>query len=65
VRTAQDPWLAEHGWDAAADRVAKALWLGEQEDGVMPAELSVRDNVATGQGGTKSEMTSTASIEKT
>jgi Arc/MetJ-type ribon-helix-helix transcriptional regulator len=64
VRIAQDAWLAGHGWDAAADRVAKALGLWEQENGVMSADLRVRDDVATGEGEIKPEMTSAAAIEK-
>jgi glycosyltransferase involved in cell wall biosynthesis len=64
VRIVQDAWLADHGWDAAADRVAKALGLREQENGVKSADLSDRDDVATGEGGTRPEMTSAAAIEK-
>lgn len=41
----EDAWLAEHGWDAAADQVASVLGLWEQEKEAMSADFGVWSNV--------------------
>jgi glycosyltransferase involved in cell wall biosynthesis len=42
----QDVWLAEHGWDAAANHVAEILGLWGQEKHAVSADRSVRGDVA-------------------
>jgi glycosyltransferase involved in cell wall biosynthesis len=44
---AQDAWLAEHGWDAAADRVAQALRIYVPVQGDMPADLGAPGDAAS------------------
>jgi glycosyltransferase involved in cell wall biosynthesis len=44
----QDSWLADHGWDAAADRVAEALGLGPERDKAV--QLDRRILKGTGRG---------------
>jgi glycosyltransferase involved in cell wall biosynthesis len=49
IPVAQDAWLADHSWDAAADRVGKALGLWEQDDSAISEDLSVRGDAAAGR----------------
>ncbi len=45
----QDAWLAEHSWDAAADRVGKVLGLWGQDETAVSDDFSVRGDAAAGR----------------